>query len=355
VPVYVTFRPDDGKRLSCRAGEDRTEYVERETGLRMRVTRQGARSWSVAYYAPSSKATRRFKLGDASRMPLSKAREAARAALHAVEREGLDPAAVRAVDGERQREERRRRLQEQRAARARARGRMTFGALARAYVEHRRTTRSGRFKRPARPNTLVNWRGILRLHVMPLLESRAVETITGDDFRDVLDGAVQAGGPSMGPRVRELLSAIWRWAETRPKDLRHVTLPAVSPLVAALREVGHAEQARERTLTPAEVWRFWRASEGEGTIGAALRLTLLTAARVREATDVRVDELDLAAAVWHLPAERSKGGKARDIPLSPQAVQLLSAALPAAEGGKVFGRCSDLSDVMTRLRAAVGG
>ena len=65
----LTFKPDDGKRLPCREGEDRTEYLERATGLRLRVSRSGSRTWLVAFWSPVAKTTRRLKLGDAAVMP----------------------------------------------------------------------------------------------------------------------------------------------------------------------------------------------------------------------------------------------------------------------------------------------
>jgi integrase len=348
----VTFGPHDGRRLLCREGDARTEYTEKASGLRLRVTRAGARSWSVAYWSPAAKTARRVKLGDASRMPLAKARAAARAALYAVEEEGRDPAADRAAARLQEREERRRRSEQRQAAAEARRNRMTFGALCRAYVEHRRTTTSGRFNRPARRNTLLNWRLMLEHHVYPKLEKRPVETVTSEDFLEVLEAAVQHGGPSMGPRVRELLAAVWRWAEGRPRTLR-VTLPIVSPL-AGLPKVGVAEKERERALSPAEVWQFWRATEGEGCDGQALRLMLLTAARVREATDVERAELDLGTAEWRLPAARSKGGRERLIPLSPLALTLLREALERWPEDRPLASTS-LPMTMRRVRAAMGG
>jgi hypothetical protein len=84
---HVTFGPVDAKRLACRPSDDRPEYLEVASGLRLRVTKKGARSWAVAYWSPVTKNTRRLKIGDAAKMPLSKARAAARAALHGVAEE----------------------------------------------------------------------------------------------------------------------------------------------------------------------------------------------------------------------------------------------------------------------------
>src|SRR5688572_21310410 len=83
------FQPDDGTRLPCRNGR-RTEYHEPATGLRLRVSPTGARSWAVSYWSPITKVQRRLRLGDAASVPLSKARVLARARLAEVDA-GRDP------------------------------------------------------------------------------------------------------------------------------------------------------------------------------------------------------------------------------------------------------------------------
>jgi integrase len=308
----------------------------------------------VVFWSTTAKTTRRLKLGNGSTMPLSEARKAARAARHEVEGEGRDPQAERAAASQREREERQRRREErQRAAEARRRRSVTFGQLCQQYVDYRRTKASGRHNRTARPNTLIQWASMLKLHILPTVGTRPPEDMTAEHFGEVLDHAVEHGGPSMGPRVRELLSAVWRWIEERPRKLG-IQLPAVSPLVG-LRKVGSAQKERERALSPAEVWRFWRATEKEGNEGVALRLMLMTATRVREATDIDSSELDLERATWTLPAARNKGGRERVIPLSPQAVALLRGPLSWGVGSRILGGAVGIPAAMDRVRAVMGG
>jgi len=347
------FGPEDGKQLPCRAGKDRTEYREPGSGLRLRVSAKGARTWLVAYWSPVGKTARRLKLGDAKTMPLSKARSAARAALTAVGEEGRDPHADRIQRREDEREERKRRAEDRRrAAQERSRRSVTFGRLAKDYVEYRRTTPSGKYKRPARRTTLLQWDGMLRNHVIPTIGDLPPEDVTSEDFLHTQEVAVQKGGSSMGPRVREFLCAVWRWIEQRPRGLG-VRLPPVSPLVG-LAKVGAAAKERERVLSPAEVWRFWKATEDEGMLGEALRFSLLTASRVREATELPWTEVDLAARVWRLPAVRNKSGRDRLIPLSEQAVTLLR-RVQGQGGERVFGDRSHLAVTMDRVRSRMGG
>jgi integrase len=55
---------------------------------------------------------------------------------------------------------------------------------------------------------------------------------------------------------------------------------------------------------------------------------ILTGCRVSEAANIAASELDLAAALWRLPAERAKNGRSITLPLSPLALGELTAVLP---------------------------
>jgi integrase len=351
-PREFVFAPGDGVRLPC-PGRDRVEYHEPASGLRLRVTATGARSWVVSFWSPVAKVQRRLKLGDPARVDLSKARRLARAALAAVG-EGRDPYLERQVVREKELEGRAQRVAGRRLrAEERARRSVTFGAICRSYVEWRRTTPSGRYKRPASPRTLAFWDSVLRLHVLPLVGEVPPEDLKTDHFVRVLEGAVKRGGPSMGPRTREFLSAVWRWLETRSRILG-ARLPAESPLRELPRDIGSATRERERALSPAEVWQLWRVTESEGLPGLALRFMLLTACRVREATLLPWAEVDTAAKTWTLPAVRSKGGRDRPIPLSGQAVAILNRARSLHGGEYVFDRVR-VGESMARIRGAMGG
>jgi integrase len=62
-----------------------------------------------------------------------------------------------------------------------------------------------------------------------------------------------------------------------------------------------------------------------------LEFCILTATRSGEARGTRWSEIDLEAALWHIPAERMKAGKPHTVPLSMQ-VQALLKALPCVVG-----------------------
>ena len=67
----------------------------------------------------------------------------------------------------------------------------------------------------------------------------------------------------------------------------------------------------------------------------ALEFTILTAARTSEVIGAKWSEIDLDAGVWTIPAERMKGGKEHQVPLSKRAIAILE-NLPRERGGYVF-------------------
>ena len=87
---------------------------------------------------------------------------------------------------------------------------------------------------------------------------------------------------------------------------------------------------------------------------------MLTAVRLSEARAATWSEIDLAAKVWTIPAERMKMSSAHRVPLSEAALEVLKAAEKAQDGSglvfpspfKVGGLISDKL-LMKALRASV--
>ena len=64
----------------------------------------------------------------------------------------------------------------------------------------------------------------------------------------------------------------------------------------------------------------------------ALEFIILTAARAGEALGARWAEIDMAAAVWTVPASRMKRGREHRVPLTPAAIAVLEAVRPLTGG-----------------------
>jgi integrase len=121
----------------------------------------------------------------------------------------------------------------------------------------------------------------------------------------------------------------WREGENPARWRGHLSLMLSKP--ERLRRGHH------KALPFAEVPAFMKRLREQAGLGArALEVLILTAARTQEATGMRWEEIDLAAAVWTVPAERMKLKREHRVPLSPRAVALLqerrAEALELVEG-----------------------
>jgi integrase len=63
--------------------------------------------------------------------------------------------------------------------------------------------------------------------------------------------------------------------------------------------------------------------ERRGTAARALEFCILTATRLGETAKARWDEIDFAAKIWTVPAERTKAGREHRVPLSDCAITIL--------------------------------
>jgi integrase len=190
-------------------------------------------------------------------------------------------------------------------------------------------------------------RDIAKEHVLAVLQpiwrsKNETATRLRGRIEAVLSYAMQAGY-----RPEEMNPARWKGGLDK-------LLPAPSKVAPV---VHHA--ALGFSAAPAFMTRL-RGMEGSGA--RALEFAILTAARSGEVRGVTWGEIDVAGKVWIVPAERMKAAREHRVPLSPQAVDLLS-TLPRNQGdeaGLVFpavrgGTLSDatLSAVLRRMKVPV--
>ena len=164
-----------------------------------------------------------------------------------------------------------------------------------------------------------------------LLKANLVNKIGKEKARDItrrqliglLDAIVDRGAPVTANRVYSLLKQCFEFAAS--KDL----IPA-SPMAGVTRP-GGKETPRDRTLSEDETRAFWskvETAEMAAPTKLGLKLLLVTGQRRGEITAARWSDIDLESAVWTIPAEFSKNGKAHKVPLSPLAMQILDQLKP---------------------------
>ncbi len=168
-------------------------------------------------------------------------------------------------------------------------------------------------KRKAR--TAVEYERILALHIRPAFGSKGMGEVSRADVSRLHSS--MAHTKYEANRTRALISSIWNYAEKRGEapdgsnPCRHLDR--------------FPEKSRERYLTPDELGRL---ADALGTVEAdqsalsAIRLLLLTGARLREVLSARWAYVDLDNGLLNLPD--SKTGK-KTIILSPTALQIIHA------------------------------
>jgi integrase len=241
-------------------------------------------------------------LGSAGTFSLAEAREKA-LACRKLCAEGLDPIEVRQV-------------QRQDAAIESARA-MTFRQCATAYIEaHRAGWRNAKHA--------AQWTATLEAYAYPVFGELPVAGVdTGLVMRAV--EPIWATKPETATRVRGRVESILDWATTR--GFRRGENPArwkghlanLLPKRSRVRKVEH-----HAALPFVEVPAFLKALEAQsGAAAQALAFTILTAARTSETLGARWSEIDLAARIWTVPAERMKAGVEHRVPLTAPAVAIL--------------------------------
>ena len=296
------------------------------TGLALRVTAAGARSWCFRFRDPATGKTTRATLGPYPTVGLADARAAADAMRKKVVR-GVNP------------------VEAKRRERAEAH-KKTFATLAARYMaEHA--------NRHKKPRSAAEDDRNLRLHVLPKWGDRPYEAVARRDVIELLESIVESGKPVAANRVHAVISTVFSFA-------MDCDLIAANP-ASRLRKRG-VETKRTRVLTDDEIRLFWRCAVAPPVsrpVGLTLRLCLLTGMRASEAAGLTRAEINHAddpeRAAFTIAAERVKNSRAHLVPLAPLAVETLREALAlAGDDAHVFGiEGHALAVALRRLAAAL--
>ena len=154
--------------------------------------------------------------------------------------------------------------------------------------------------------------------VLPVIGNMHIADLHRRDIHRVLDPIKARGSAAMAGKVYADVRAMLNWAVKRG-------LLDTNP--ANGMEEGDGSKARTRWLSEEEIAALWPAlSMLKAPVAMALKLALATGQRIGEVCGMVEDELDLAKAVWTIPAERSKNGEAHTVPLSAMALELIAEA-----------------------------
>lgn len=202
-------------------------------------------------------------------------------------------------------------------------GQNTFEKVARRWLE----------EKGARLNLKYHKQCLLRMeqHVFPQIGALPITEITIPDVVRVIDKIAARGTIETAKRMGQLIGQTFRFASRRG-------LCAHNP-AADLRDITPAVQERHHPcIAPEELPALLRAIEGyQGsplTI-SAIKLIAMTFVRTQELIGARWDEIDWAREEWRIPVERMKMKRPHMVPLSSQALSVLT-DLKAITGDKDF-------------------
>lgn len=161
----------------------------------------------------------------------------------------------------------------------------------------------------------------LKLDVFPVIGSRPVAEIKAPEVLMMLRRIESRGALETAHRVRTMCSQILRYSVATGRAERDCTADLKGALPAYKKS--HLSAITE----PKEVASLLRAIDGyQGSfvVKSAMQLAPLVFVRPGELRQAEWAEIDLEAAEWNIPAERMKMKVAHLVPLSSQAVHILS-------------------------------
>ena len=183
--------------------------------------------------------------------------------------------------------------------------------------------------------TATQARGLFRLYVPSEIAGKPVQDVTATDLIGCL-AVVWHEKPATAKKLDQHLTAALNHAVA-------TDLIEVSPLVKAKLSLGRLKQNtrnHQRALAHADVGTALNTiEESDAYVATKLAITFLTltAARSGEVRGARFDEVDFDAETWTVPGARMKSGREHRVPLSRQAMAVLSKAMTMGTGdGLIF-------------------
>jgi integrase len=268
-------------------------------GLNFHVAPSGKKTWRYRFRLDNKEST--YVLGEYPDMSLEQARKARVEAREKV-KAGLNPAHER--KGQKQAV-----IEQQRAERELARN--SFEAVACEWMQQQ----GERWSR----NHANAVRATLERDAFPFLGDSRIEAITPPMVLEVVKKIESRGALEVAHKVLQRMNAVFRFAVQTGR----ATYNPAADMQGALktRKVVH-----RAALSREEMPEFMRTLAQAGidiTTKAALRFTILTAARSGETRGATWDEINLDTALWRIPGKRMKMDNPHNVPLSTQAVAII--------------------------------
>lgn len=273
-------------------------------GLYLQITAGGSVSWIYRYKFQGKQ--RYMGLGTYPDVSLSEARESA-ADNRKLVKQGTDPLEARVEETEEEAV------------------RITFTTCAARYIKaHRRSWRNAKHAR--------QWVSTLKSYARPKIGNKPIDEINTQDVLEILT-PIWTKKNETAKRVQGRVENILDYAAAH--GYRDPVNPARwrGHLDKLLAKPSRIQKVNHHPAMPYdEVADFMAIVTGYNSMSSkALLFLILTATRTSEVLNSEWNELDLNNATWTIPADRMKANREHRVPLSRQAVELLS-NLPRVKG-----------------------
>jgi integrase len=269
-------------------------------GLYLVIKTGGARSWVLLHQLNGKR--REYGLGSARTVSLAEARQKAAETRKQIQA-GTDP------------------VEAKRASRRILETMPTFRKAAMAvHIERERYWRN--------PKHRAQWLSSLEVYAFPNIGSLAVDKVAGPAIRDLL-APIWNDKPETARRVLQRIKTVLDWAHA--KGHRTDETPSRSVMMGLARQT--KRPGNFAALPYQQVGNLWDKLKENDTAGRlALRFVVLTAARSGEVRGATWEEMDLANALWTIPASRMKAQNEHVVPLSAAALVVLRRAEAMRKG-----------------------
>lgn len=310
-------------------------------GLRLRVSKSMARTWEYRFTLNGR--TRDDFLGNVQDVSLAEARDMA-AERRKLVKAGIDPIEQRRAAQAAAAEAKRKKI-----------GGPTFQTKANEYIALRETIWSD--------STLNQWRASIRDYCQSI-NNMPSEQVDADAIHALFDPIWRTKN-KIAVALRHRVASVLSFARAADDKNEFFSKDWVNParwadgLEARYGKHKRADADGYAYLEPEQVSKFiGELREHDTTLALLLEFIILTAARSGEARFAVWSEIDLANAVWAIPASRMKGRRPHSVPLTPRALAILEEMrLRSGDKGLIFlGRTGGLTGntSMRKLMKAMG-
>ena len=323
--------PDNNNKLKT------TEYHDTKvSGLRLRVSPSGGKSWSLRYRANGKH--RRIALGKVGIVSLADARNAARQIIAEVANDG-DPVLERQLANASHTEQ----IQLETIKQV---GEWYFQECA---IGRHRPNASG----PKRSSTIDMEMGYFRRCIIPELGDFALDDLNRAHIQKFINSLAKridpktgksSGSNSTAVKCKVILHSLYNFAMRNDLvEKNPVQFVAVAPL-----------PSRERVLNEDELRLVWNTFQSpidikglstSPSICFVILLCIVTLQRRGEVAGMTTDELDFQNRLWIIPSSRTKNKRTHVVPLTNLAIDLIQRALAAYASDSVYVFPSTKTDV----------